>query len=349
MSSGSILMVISNYRALGGHQTVINNLCNGLYKIGYNIAIGAFSFDQNPPDNIEKVNLKKFRSLESNKDTSKYNFDIIHSHQTQMNYYSFLTRKPFIFHYYGASNRIQKINLKVSAFLCRKRISKIIGLSNAALNDLRKIVGESISSKIPSGIIYCGVDTTYYHTGLPKPYKKGDPQLLFVGNLYPHKNVITIIKGMPEIIKFYPDAHLQIVGNGSEYQKLENEIKKEKLEHRIELVGSVSNEDLRLRYSSCDIYVSASKWEMFDLPPIEAMACGKPALLSDIPVHREIFEPSNAGRLYSLSDDSNICSALREVYENRQFLSSSARGFAEKYDWSMICNEMGKVYETMIA
>ena len=341
-------MVISNYRALGGHQTVINNLCNGLYKIGYNIAIGAFSFDQNPPDNIEKVNLKKFKSLESNKHNSKYDFDIIHNHQTQMNYYSLLTQKPFIFHYYGASNRIQKINLKVSSFLCRNRISKIIGLSNSALNDLRNIVGESISSKISSGTIYCGVDTTYYHVGLPNPYKKGDPQLLFVGNLYPHKNVIAIIKAMPEIIKLYPDAHLQIVGYGSEYQKLENEIKKQKLENRIELVGSVSNEDLRLRYSSCDIYVSASKWEMFDLPPIEAMACGKPALLSDIPVHREIFEPSNAGRLYSLLDDPSICSVLKDVYESRTFLSSAARRFAERYDWSMICSEMTKVYETMI-
>jgi glycosyltransferase involved in cell wall biosynthesis len=87
---------------------------------------------------------------------------------------------------------------------------------------------------------------------------------------------------------------------------------------------------------------------MFDLPPIEAMACGKPALLSDIPVHKEIFEPSNAGRLYSLLDDSNICSVLREVYENRRILSSAARRFAEKYDWSMICNEMGKVYEKIM-
>src|SRR2546426_2286350 len=100
MSRESILMVISNYRALGGHQTVINNLCKGLYKIGYNISIGAFSFDQNPPDNIEKINLRKFRSLESNMRTGKHDFDIIHSHQTQMNYYSLLTQKPFIFHYY---------------------------------------------------------------------------------------------------------------------------------------------------------------------------------------------------------------------------------------------------------
>jgi glycosyltransferase involved in cell wall biosynthesis len=87
---------------------------------------------------------------------------------------------------------------------------------------------------------------------------------------------------------------------------------------------------------------------MFDLPPMEAMACGKPALLSDIPAHREIFGPSRAARLYSLVDNSDICGALRELCDNGSILGPVARRFAESYDWSVICNQMGKVYETMI-
>lgn len=347
MSKGSVLMVISNYHGRGGHQTVINNLCNGLYKIGYNVAIGAFSFDQNPPDNIEKVNLKKFRSLESN-NISKRDFDIIHSHQTQMNYYSILTHKPFVFHYLGAVNRTQKINLKISTLLCRNRLSRIISISNAALEDLRNIVGKSIYDKIRSDVIYLGIDTAYYHTNLPKPYTKGDPQLLFVGNLYPHKNIIGLIKDIPEIIKVYPKAHLQIVGDGYDHQKLNYEIKKRKLENTIELVGGISNDDLRLRYSSCDIYVSASKWEMFDLPSVEAMACGKPVLLSDIPVHREILEASNAGRLYSLLGNPNISSMIREVYDNRRHFGSAARRFVENYDWSAMCDRVSKIYDQIM-
>src|SRR5919106_528600 len=223
MSRGSILMVVSGYR-VSGHQTVINNLCSGLYKLGYNVAIGAFSFDQDLPDNIEMVNLKNFILKSSRYSSNRYDFDIIHSHQPKLNYYSFLTQKPFIFHYHGASNRIQKISLKVSSYLCRNKISKIIGISNAAINDLRNILGEFIFSTLSSSVIVnCGVDTRYYHMGLPRPYKMGDPQLLFVGNLYPHKNVIRIIKAIPKIIKFYPEVHFQIVGNGEEYQNLENE------------------------------------------------------------------------------------------------------------------------------
>jgi hypothetical protein len=57
-----VLMVMSRYRIRDGHEMVINNLCNGLEKLGGNVAIGAFSIEQNPPDNIRKVNLKRFRS-----------------------------------------------------------------------------------------------------------------------------------------------------------------------------------------------------------------------------------------------------------------------------------------------
>jgi glycosyltransferase involved in cell wall biosynthesis len=348
MDKASILMVISYYLRAGGAETVINNLCSGLRKIGYNVAIGAYSFHQNPPDNIDKVNLKKFRSLASNNINNGYNFDIIHNHHPRMNYYSLLTSKPFIFHYHGSSNRIQEINLKTSILLCRNRLSRIIFVSNSALNHLTNIVGKGISSRIPSDVIYNGVDTTYYHTNLPKPYTKGDPQLLFVSNLYPHKNVISIIEAMPEIIKLYPNTHLQVVGGGEDYERLNRKIKEKKLENSIELVGRVSNEDLRLRYSSCDIYISASKFETFSLPSVEAMACGKPVLLSDIPPHKEILEASNAGRAFSLLDNSSIHKGVKEVYDNRRLFSSAARKFAEKHDWSDICKRIARIYDQIM-
>jgi glycosyltransferase involved in cell wall biosynthesis len=350
MSKGSILMVVSNYRRFGGHETVIDSLCNGLQNIGYNMAIGAFSFDQDPPDNIEKVRLKKFRSLESGSNNiSKCSFDIVHSHHTQMNYHSLLTSKPFIFHYHGASDIIQKINLMTSTLICRNRISRIISVSNAAFNHLIDIVGKRICSKIPSNRVHNGIDTTYYHVGLPTPYKKGDPQLLFVGNLYRHKNVIRLIEIMSDIIRSYPNAYLQIVGNGHDYQILDKEIKRKKLENKIELVGRVSDEDIRLRYSSCDIYISASKWEMFGLPLLEAMACGRPVLLSDIPSHREILEASNAGRLFSLSDDATkICSMLKDVCDNRGSFGSAARRFVENHDWSVVCDRMAGIYSQIL-
>jgi glycosyltransferase involved in cell wall biosynthesis len=341
MSKRTVLMVISKYRSSGGHENVINNYCSGLDKLGFDTTIGAFSFEKSPPEHIKSIKLMKYRNLVSG---SEDRFDLISSHQTHMNYYSLLTPKPFVFHYHGTSNRLQEMNLRLSAILYKNRISRIISTSNSALNHLRSLVGMTVASEVISN----GVDTTYYNTDLEKPYSRGVPQLLFVGNLYSHKNVIRLIEFMPDIIKLYPKAHLQIVGNGSDYQRINELIARKSLDNSIELLGSLYGEELRLRYSSSDIYISASILEASPLPPLEALACGKPLLLSNIPAHKEIVEESEAGHVFSLEDNSSICEMIRETYENRNSLGLKARKFAERCDWQIVCQKIGKIYDQII-
>jgi len=339
----SVMMVAHKYRISGGWERVMTGLCDGLYKLGHNVAIGAFSFERDPPANIRKVNLKKFRSLTYG--IERKSIDLIHSHQPRMNYYSFLTPKPFVFHYHGASNRVQRINLRLSFPFLRTKISRIITISNYALDEFTNIAGPA---KIPVDIIYNGVDTSLLHNSLPRPYTKGDPQLLFVGILYPHKNVIRIINNMQNILKMYPNAHLQIIGDGEDFQRLKHEIKQQGLEKRVELLGAMRYEDTKLRYSSCDIYVSASKWDNFGIPVLEAMACGKPVLLSDIPAHRELLDASNAGKLFPLDEKYDLSEAVMEIYNNRKFLSSAAREFALKCDWSELCKKVSRIYDQVM-
>ena len=63
MLKKSVLMVVAKYPATFGHTSVINYLCNELKKLGYRAAIGAFSFDSDPPFGIEKIKLSKRKLL----------------------------------------------------------------------------------------------------------------------------------------------------------------------------------------------------------------------------------------------------------------------------------------------
>jgi glycosyltransferase involved in cell wall biosynthesis len=70
------------------------------------------------------------------------------------------------------------------------------------------------------------------------------------------------------------------------------------------LPGFVSDEALACLYSGAAAFVSPSLAEGFGLPAVEAAACGAPAVLSDIPAHREtlgdealFFPPRDTGRL----------------------------------------------------
>ncbi len=318
---------------------VINHLCEGLEQLGYNASIGAFSFDSEPPSNIHKVKL----TLGALMSKDMKSFDIIHSHQPRMNYYSLVSSTPFIFHWHGASSRIQEINTRVSLYLSKRKLANIISISHSALYDLKRITGN-----IDSEVIYNGVDTKLLNSDLARPYNVGFPELLFVGNFYPHKNISMLISGMKNILSKYPSAHLQIVGDGADRDKLSRQVIDEGLTDHIELTGGVSVKELRLRYSSCDLYISASRWEMFGLPLLEAMACGKPVLVSDIPSHREIVKLSNAGLLFSFSEENKLGDHVSTICNNLEHLSKSARKFAEMNDWSKVCQRVASIYEKVL-
>ncbi|MCX8178142.1 MAG: glycosyltransferase family 4 protein, partial [Candidatus Bathyarchaeota archaeon] len=53
---------------------------------------------------------------------------------------------------------------------------------------------------------------------------------------------------------------------------------------------NVSEEELPLYYAACDVYVTCSRLEGFNLPLAEAQACGKPVVAFDIGPHREIVK-----------------------------------------------------------
>ena len=338
MKQVKILMLMSNYQKVSGHTRVIDNLSLGLVKLGYNVTVGAFSFEKEPPDGINKLKFKKFENI-----ISKFkNYDIIHNHQTKMNYYSLFTSKPFVFHNHGATLKLHEINLKVSLYLCKKSISKIVSISVAASDALPKFAKD-----IPMIVIYNGVDTNYYLPNLPKPHKKGDPQLFFVGNLFQYKNVQLIINAMSKIIKNYPNSHLQISGDGEYKDDLAEMIRERKLERQVELIGRITDDELRLRYSSCDVYVSASKWELFGLPLLEAMSCGKPVVVSNILAHTELVSSSKAGLTFSFDID-DLSTKLQKVYENLDFYAKEARKFAEKNDWKQVCLKISNLYEQLL-
>jgi len=340
MTKGSVLMIKSVYTGVSGHDKVIANISIELQKLGYDVSIGSFSFQHDPPNGIAKINLKK-TDMFFNKLIKK--FDIIHTHESLINYYFLFSKKPLIYHYHGVNSFLQEINLKLSLFVLAKKIFKIIAISKTSFDYLH-----DISKNIPIEIIPNGVNTQLFKSNLPKKYDKGYPQLLFVGNMYSSKNIITLINAMPSILKIYSNAHLQIIGYGDSMNKLKLAISKLKLEKNIELVGELSHDDLKYYYSSCDVYVSASIAEAHPLPTLEALSSGKPLLLSNIPAHKEIIKDSQAGLTFINFNIDDLCKKLVTIIEKNQLYSFNATKFSKNYDWSITSKKIHQIYEQLI-
>lgn len=333
-------MVVAKYPATAGHTSVINYLCKELNNLGYKASIGAFSFESEPPFNIQKVTLSKKKLLTSG--ISHLDFDIIHPHQARVLYY-LLTKnptKPVVFHYHGASNRIQEINFKIAMSRYKNKISKIISVSGTGVTQMKKMVKD-----ISADIIFNGVDSRSFNPDLPQTYRKGNPQLLFVSSLRKYKKTKTLIESMPEILNEFPDAHLQIIGDGEDFLSLNNLIKEKKLNTKISLEGYIPHNDLKFYYSSCDLYMSASTFEVCPVPTLEAMACGKPLVLFDNEPHTEIISGSSAGKLFSSPND--IPKVVKSVLENKNLLGNMARKFSVEHDWKKIAEKISQIYEKL--
>jgi glycosyltransferase involved in cell wall biosynthesis len=113
--------------------------------------------------------------------------------------------------------------------------------------------------------------------GLTSPY------ILFVGSIEPRKNLKMLLEAWQ--LGNFDGATLVVVGASDRlFAKLEFD----SVPEGIRLLGSVKDEALPALYSGAAGFVYPSIYEGFGLPPLEAMACGCPVALSDIPAHREV-------------------------------------------------------------
>jgi glycosyltransferase involved in cell wall biosynthesis len=115
----------------------------------------------------------------------------------------------------------------------------------------------------------------------------------------------------------------------------------------VKIIGKVDDYELRQRYASCDVYISASSFETFGLPLLEAMSSGKPVLGSNIPAHKELIDASKAGLIFENNID-EIAEKVKDVYQNRIELGKLGKKFAEKHDWEQVCNQIAEVYRELI-
>lgn len=109
-----------------------------------------------------------------------------------------------------------------------------------------------------------------------------DPYILFVGALEPKKNVPSIIKAFSICHKQLPHLKLVIAGKSSwKYQEIFLLIKELDLEKSIRILNFVQYQNLPLLYSGAEVFIFPSLYEGFGLPPLEAMKCGTPVIVSN--------------------------------------------------------------------
>ena len=330
---------------MGGASTVIENLADQLGKKGVEVTIGALTFGRIPAPGAYEVKTLPVYNISKLK---RYlnSFDIVHNHHPLTNYLALISRKPFVYHFHGAPDfgrgSLFRFSMLLSIKIMKNAFDAVISVSESGARELNRYF-----SLNDVNVIYNGVDTGRFNTSLNERFRKGTPQFLFVGNLYEHKKVEELILALNDVVKEYPKAHLQIVGGGIAYNVLDNLIRKLHLQDQVTLVGRVSDYDLPFYYASCDVYATASRYEVCPVPLFEAMACGKPIVASSIPPHVELLTKSKGGTTYSKGDIEDLSKNIIKTYEERDIYKYNAIRFAKTYDWSRVADRILRIYSQL--
>lgn len=177
----------------------------------------------------------------------------------------------------------------------------------------------------------------------------GDEFILMVATIEPRKNIPRLVAAFERLIESYRQLQLVIAGgNGWLAGPSLEAIKNSKAAGRIVLTGYVDEPALRDLYSSCRLFVYPSLYEGFGLPPVEAMACGAPVVISDIPVLVETT--CGAARVTDPHDADDIAQAISEVLnddDRRAALSEAGLKRAGELSWTQTAIKTLQIYDTL--
>jgi glycosyltransferase involved in cell wall biosynthesis len=150
----------------------------------------------------------------------------------------------------------------------------------------------------------------------------------------------------------HPGLRLVMLGNGSQAAVLRQIFTRSGVQDRVFFPGQISQADLPRYYRMADLYISASHSDGTSISLLEAMACGKPVLVSDIPGNREWVNPPENGWYFPDGDVNALTQGILHALVNRESLpemGSNARQVTEvRANWQKNFAEMLRAYDRVL-
>jgi glycosyltransferase involved in cell wall biosynthesis len=245
---------------------------------------------------------------------------------------------------------VRSAYLLISPKVISANIDWFILVSNSLKNSpyVKRIPKEKIA------VIHNGVDTERFSPVSQSPKRSDEIVALFVGSMEPwhaYKGVeylILVAKLIPNIpVKFY------IIGEGVLRKKYETMVASLGLTERFSFVGGVSDNDLLKYYRMCDFLVLPSVGvERCPLVVLEAAACGKPAIVTDIPGLNEIVKNEVTGLIVPPRNEKLLAEATKRMVneeKKRLKMGEAARKTAVKeWSWDIVSRKYEEYYKKQV-
>lgn len=226
-----------------------------------------------------------------------------------------------------------------------RRAAKIITPTNTIKKNLTERFGIPAEKIV---VTYEGIParfhiSIYESKKILEKYKIRKPYLLYVGSLYPHKNVEFVVRAL-KLVK--DDVNLVIVSSRNVFaERFMRFVRKEGVEELVKFLGYVPDEELAVLYKNSEAFVFPTLSEGFGLPGLEAMTAGTPVLCSDILVLREVY--GDAALYFNPRDANDIANKIKLILADKKLraeLIFKGAKQVKKYSWRKMAEGTLQVY-----
>jgi len=324
------------YPELGGIERIVQQIAEGISKdMGFEV--GVLCCSRNAKGKVEMINGVKiwrakilcnfwgmpisFQFFNILKQL-RTKFDLIDFHHPfplgDLAIFLFLSRKDLIVHYHSDIVRQKPLEIFVKPFIFNtlKKAKRII-VSNPNLAKTSPYLQKFREKCI---VVPFGVEIKkYQRPNLAKVREikeKYKDFILFVGRLTYYKGVQYLIKAMRDV-----NANLVIIGEGKEKTKLKKLTKNLNLEKKIFFLSYQKENDLINFYHASKIFVLPSiyKAEAFGIVLIEAMACKKPVVSTELGTGTSWVNINNqTGLVIPLKNEKALKRAIEFILNNKK-------------------------------
>lgn len=178
-------------------------------------------------------------------------------------------------------------------------------------------------------IIPNGVDIDKFVPGaIPK--KNEQIKIIMVGRLWPQKDPKTLFHAIKTLLDEKIDVSLTYVGDGELMHELKDLA--ENYSNNISFLGWQNNISELLPQH--DLFVLPSLWEGMPLAILEAMSCGLPCLVTNIPGNNDLVKDGYNGFLFEVADHEKLAVLIKNYYHNSDMLlqhAENARTYVQEH------------------
>ncbi len=196
-----------------------------------------------------------------------------------------------------------------------------------------------------------GVDLSHFSPA-PKGQQRGRFTLFCNRSWEPRYGVDVLARAFVQVAHQNPEVDLLLLGGGSQASLLHEILRRGDVWDRVTMPGHIPQRDLPRFYHMADLFISPSHIDGSSVSLMEALACGLPCLVSDIPANREWIRDGEAGWLFPDGDWQALVATILHILAHREDLprvGQAARRLAEKRaDWQINFRRLLEAYEQTI-